>query len=250
MINSRTRICLPQLIRWLALTALILVACQDPTPEPESSLPLPSPGISVIKSNKTTAEPVLTEEVANLLIATAAVDPGEPPSYVEGSSGEELVPFTGAQIIYYEIEGSSEQELRAQLDEMGPVDSSGYKGDALTEWEVSWNWPGYGSGDCDLSQAEVTYTVKVLFPRWNPPEDASNNLILKWFNYTYRLAKHEQGHVDYVVENYGIVNDAIQEATCETADEAALAALEPLHAFDLEYDRQTGHGTTQGARFP
>ena len=155
-----------------------------------------------------------------------------------------------AEISYYDIEGTTEEELRAQLDEMGPVDSSGYKGDALAEWNISWNWPGYGSGDCDLSQAEVSYEVKVLFPRWNPPEDASNNLVLKWFNYTYRLTKHEQGHVDFVVGNYGDVLEAIQGANCETADAAAETAVEQFRAFDLEYDRQTDHGATQGARFP
>jgi predicted secreted Zn-dependent protease len=189
------------------------------------------------------------EENENSLIATIAVDPVEVPTYVQGSSGDELVPLQ-AKIIYYDIEGATEEELRAQLDQLGPVDSSGYKGDALAEWFISWNWPGYGTDNCDLSQAEVSYTVKVIFPHWTPPEDASNNLVIKWFNYTYNLAKHEQGHVDYVVTNYQIVGEAIKGATCETADAAAEAALEPLRAFDLEYDRQTGHGQTQGARFP
>jgi predicted secreted Zn-dependent protease len=161
-----------------------------------------------------------------------------------------LVPIPEATIIYYDIEGATEGELRDQLNELGPVDSSGYKGDAVTEWHISWDWPGFGSEDCNLSEADVSYTVEVLFPRWTAPDDASNNLVIKWFNYTYKLAKHEKGHVDYVVDNYQIVLEAIKGATCETADAAAEAALEPLRAFDLEYDSQTGHGATQGARFP
>ena len=161
-----------------------------------------------------------------------------------------MVRIPEATIVYYEIGGSTENELRAQLDELGPVDFSGYKGDAVTEWYISWYWPGYGSEDCNLSEAEVSYTVKVIFPRWTPPADAPNNLVIKWFNYTYKLAKHEKGHVDYVVANYQIVLEAIKGATCETADAAAETALEPLRAFDLEYDLQTGHGATQGARFP
>lgn len=161
-----------------------------------------------------------------------------------------MVPMPEAEIVYYDIEGVTEEELRAQLDELGPVDSSGYKGDALVEWFISRDWPGYGTDNCDLSQAQVSYTVEVIFPRWKPPEDAPNNLVIKWFNYTYRLAKHEKGHVDNLMENYQIVLEAIKGATCETADAAAEDALELLRAFDLEYDRQTGHGATQGARFP
>jgi predicted secreted Zn-dependent protease len=204
----------------------------------------------VLQSEPTSTESAAQDDIPNSLIATLAADPGEDITYVQGTSGDELVPIPEAKIIYYDIEGVTEEELRAQLDELGPIDSSGYKGDALAEWLVSWNWPGYGSDNCDLSEAEVSYTVEVIFPRWMPPEDAPNNLIIKWFNYTYRLAKHEKGHVDYVVANYQSVLEAIKDATCETADRAAESALDPLRAFDLEYDRQTGHGATQGARFP
>lgn len=238
------------IIGLLSLMALVMTACQEPTLEPANSSPLPSPGISVIQSEPTPLAPTSEGDNADSLIATIAADPVQVPTYVQGTSGEKLVPLEGARIVYYNIEGATEEELRAQLDELGPVDPSGYKGDAVTDWQISWTWPGYGSDDCDLSEAEVSYTVKVIFPRWIPPEDVPNNLVITWFNYTYRLAKHEKGHVDYVVENYEIVLDAIKGATCETADASAEAALEPIRAFDLEYDRQTGHGATQGARFP
>ena len=235
-------------LRLISLLVLVLVACQGPTPQQAESTPLPSPGISVVQSEPTSRE-TGGEDNANSLLATIASDPVELPTYVQGTSGEELV-LLQAETVYYDIEGISEEELRAQMDELGPVDSSGYKGDALAEWFISWKWPGYGTDDCDLSKAEVSYNVEVIFPRWIPPEDASNNLIIKWFNYTYKLAKHEQGHVDFVVDNYQIVKEAIQGATCETAEEEAQVAIETFRDFDLEYDRQTGHGATQGARFP
>jgi predicted secreted Zn-dependent protease len=239
-----------RLIFLLVLIVLVLIACQGQAPEPAASTPLPSPGISIVQTDPTATISTSQGNTANSLIATIAAEPGEAPPYVQGSSGDELVPIPEATIVYYEIEGRTEEELRAELDELGPVDSSGYKGDALAEWFISWNWPGYGSDDCDLSAADVSYRVKVIYPRWTPPTNASSNLAIKWFNYTYKLAKHEKGHVDYVVANYQIVLEAIKGATCETADAAAEAALEPLRAFDLEYDRQTGHGETQGARFP
>ncbi|UCF29272.1 MAG: DUF922 domain-containing protein [Chloroflexota bacterium] len=239
-----------RLLTLMVLMVLVLIACQGSNLEPAKPTPLPSPGIFIIESKPTSTEPAAQEDGMNSLIATVAADPGEVPQFVQGSSGDELVLMPEAKIIYYDIEGATEEELRAQLDELGPVDSSGYKGDALAEWTIFWTWPGYGTENCDLSQAEVSYTVEVIFPLWTPPDDAPNNLVIKWFNYTYKLAKHEKGHVDYVAANYQIVLEAIKEATCETADAAAEAAVEPLREFDLEYDRQTGHGATQGARFP
>lgn len=225
------------------------VACQGPSPELGNSIALPSPGVSVFRSEPTFTEPA-AQNITKNLVATIAAESPEAPLYVQGKSGDELVQIPEATIVYYEIEGFSETDLRAQLDELGPVDFSGFKSDAATEWYISWDWPGIGSDICSLNEAVVSYEVKIIFPSWRPPEDAPNNLIIKWFNYTYKLAKHEKGHVEYLVANYHTVLDAIKGATCETADAAAEAALEPLRAFDLEYDRQTGHGATQGARFP
>ncbi len=229
--------------------SLVLMACQGPTPEYANSTPLPSPCVSVVQ-----AEPISTESAAQdeakHLIATIAGESPEAPPYVLGSSGDELVQIPEATIMYYEIEGSSETDLRAQMDEFGPVDFSGFKSDAVTEWYIFWDWPGFGSDGCSLNEAVVSYKVKIIFPHWMPPAGAPNNLLVKWFNYTYKLANHEKGHVDHLVANYQSVLDAIKGATCGSADTAAKAALELLRAFDLEYDRQTEHGAIQGARFP
>lgn len=233
----------------LIVIALISMACQGPTPGLANSTTLPSPGVSVVRSEPTSTEST-AQDTAKQHIATIAAESPEAPPYVQGSSGDELVQIPEATIVYYEIEGSNESDLRAQMDELGPVDYSGFKSDAATEWYVSWDWPGFRSDNCSLDEAVVSYEVKIIFPRWTPTEDAPNNLIVKWFNYTYKLAKHEKSHADYLVANYQSVLDAIKGATCETADAVAEAALEPLRAFDLEYDRQTGHGATQGARFP
>jgi len=162
---------------------------------------------------------------------------------------EEIV-IPHATITYYDIFGSTESELRAQLDVLGPVDYQGYKGDANTKWFIGWNWPGYGSSSCDLSQASVSYEIEVTLPRWQPPAEASPALVAKWAAYIHALAEHEKGHVDNIVNSYPTVADAIMQATCDTADAAASAALDPIRQRDADYDNETSHGATQGARFP
>lgn len=160
------------------------------------------------------------------------------------------VDIPNASVIYYDISGSTESELRAQLDALGPVGYDGYKGDASTEWFIHWSWPGYGTSTCDLSAAEISYEIKVVFPRWTPNENASPDLISKWANYTKLLAEHEKGHVDSVLENFPAVVEAIKGATCETADAVGTELLEQIRKFDVDYDASTHHGASQGARFP
>lgn len=157
-----------------------------------------------------------------------------------------------AQIIYYDVTGSTADQIRASMDRLRPKDP--YDGnrpvDAYTDWHISWTWPGYGTEDCDLSAADITYRISVTLPRWKAPADISPELPGKWERYIQSLTVHEKGHVDNLVSQYPGVLTAIQNATCSTAEAAAQEALQPLREFDSSYDRETNHGATQGATFP
>jgi predicted secreted Zn-dependent protease len=184
-------------------------------------------------------------------IIPAAVEPVQVlPSPSAAPEIIEPVDIPNANVIYYDISGSTEDELRAQLNTLGPVGYDGYKGDAATEWFIRWNWPGYGTSSCDLSAAEISYDIKVIFPRWTPNENSSPELISKWASYTKLLAEHEKGHVDSVLENFPSVVEAIKAATCETADAVGTELLGKIRQFDVDYDAATRHGATQGAIFP
>jgi predicted secreted Zn-dependent protease len=178
------------------------------------------------------------------------------PAGIPAQTGTLPVPTAGpvsipnAELVYYEISGSTAGELRAQLDSLGPRGYDGYNGDATTNWTIHWNWPGYGTGQCDLSAAVVTDDIQVILPHWNPPAGASPELVAKWNEYIRRLVEHEKGHADFVVASLPAVAEAIHAATCDTAESAAQAALVPIRQQDVDYDAATQHGATQGARFP
>ncbi len=155
-----------------------------------------------------------------------------------------------AKMIYYDISGSTETELRESLDALAPVGPDNYRGDALTTWYIRWTWDGYGTEDCDLRSATSTCDIKVTLPRWNPPQDASPALIEKWNRYILALAGHEKGHVDNVIANLPNVIDAIHRATCPTAEDRAQDILSGIRQNDIGLDATTNHGETQGAKFP
>jgi len=54
----------------------------------------------------------------------------------------------------------------------------------------------------------------------------------------------------YALDHLDDVKKAVMSATCDTANQAAMSALSVINRHDMEYDRLTRHGATQGARFP
>jgi predicted secreted Zn-dependent protease len=155
------------------------------------------------------------------------------------------VAFPNATPEFYDVGGSNADEIRVHMNARR---SGSY--DAFTKWSVRWNWPGYGTANCRLQDAEVSYDITVTFPRWTPTEQATPELIATWNGYLHALALHESDHVVNVVSHYPAVIAAIKNSTCLTAETAAQAVLQQMRDFDWQYDADTDHGRTQGARFP
>jgi predicted secreted Zn-dependent protease len=161
-----------------------------------------------------------------------------------------IVDIQNASITYYDISGSTGQEMRTQLDRSAPVAPDGYRGDATTIWNIYWTWDGYGTEDCDLETVKTTYDIQVTMPRWTPPKDASPELVEEWNRYILALTEHEQVHVDHVIAGIPGVINAIRNASCGTAESEAQAVLDDIRQKDDEYDATTNHGAAQGAVFP
>ncbi|MHB8119788.1 MAG: DUF922 domain-containing protein [Methanothrix sp.] len=158
--------------------------------------------------------------------------------------------FPDAAVSYYDITGSTAEELRSRLNILRPSDPNGHRYDAVTLWSINWNWPGRGSILCRLDKATVSYKIKVVFPRWISPKNTSSELVTKWGNYICALAEHERGHVNIFINNHHLVANAIKNANYYTADSAAHVVIGHLKQLDAEYDAITDHGASQGARFP
>jgi len=155
---------------------------------------------------------------------------------------------------HYTIGGSTEAELRAEMNRRGP-----YGGDAYARWFVHWSYPTEAvSNACDTGPIEVSVSVEYMLPEWTPPVNADRALIDKWNRYVAALQLHEDGHRDFGI---GAAKDVLLALgalppypTCDdlnrAANTAANAVLDRYRVQELAYDRTTSHGATQGARFP
>jgi predicted secreted Zn-dependent protease len=185
---------------------------------------------------------------AETAIQTAPTAPTPEATATPTITSDQTIP--NATMVYYDVTGATAQEVRTQLNLLGPLSKDGRRYDAMTEWFISWNWPGYGTSPCNLNAVTVSYDMKVEFPHWVEPANPDPGLVGQWTAYMSALALHEKGHVDYLVDHYQAVATAVKRATCGTADAAATAALQPIRQHDIDYDAATRHGATQGATFP
>ena len=80
----------------------------------------------------------------------------------------------------------------------------------------------------------------------------------QWARYIAALELHEQGHRRHGVDAANEVDRAIAamppagscDALGKNANALGMSILRKYNQLDLDYDRDTGHGATQGARFP
>lgn len=136
------------------------------------------------------------------------------------------------QVICYDVQGSTEAELSISLGELSPVAPD----KVSANWAVAWNWPGYGTNDCELTAATVTLTEMVgTMPRWAPPTGASPQLVAKWNQYIRYSASWVQVYTDYVTANYQGVQTAIQNATCSTAEAEAQRTVDEISKLAGQY---------------
>ncbi len=105
-----------------------------------------------------------------------------------------------------------------------------------------------------VSSVHVTYTL----PRWADRNAAPLRLRERWDRYIESLAAHERGHGAIAQRVADLIQEAlvgrISGSGCDSLTAEAGSVVEEImlrgETMQREYDRATGHGSAQGARFP
>ena len=96
----------------------------------------------------------------------------------------------------------------------------------------------------------MTFEALVTLPRLVDPDTLDEDARARWNAFSSAIARHEAGHARRAWAAVPTVRRAILAAPCDDADAAGRAALRPVQAAQLAYDRATRYGAAQGARFP
>ena len=168
-------------------------------------------------------------------------------------------PSVEVTVKYYDVRGASADELRQQMNRLGIrwKDENTY--DAYTGWDIRWRYTYEKSESrCSISSVRTSVDISYQYPRWSNPHSASAALKKRWELFIRALTKHEQGHGKIGVDSANEIEQSIAELrsrrTCATLGKAANAVghqiLDKYRSIEVDYDRRTRHGATQGAKFP
>jgi predicted secreted Zn-dependent protease len=155
----------------------------------------------------------------------------------------------------YPVQVAPGQTLRQALQAATPIVVDGRRFHGYTRWDVRWNyrWWREASGRCRITEVTTRLTTEVQLPQLRgatPPQQASFDRYLR------ALSQHEQGHVQVGRDAAQAIDQGIARlpaaADCATlerqADALGRRLLQEHVEREKQYDRDTGHGTSQGAR--
>ncbi|MDX2242889.1 MAG: DUF922 domain-containing Zn-dependent protease [Leptolyngbyaceae cyanobacterium bins.302] len=182
------------------------------------------------------------------------------PLTLQSRTNSSLEPIVNIRYRYYPIAGTTASELRSQMAAKGPRDQlEGRRYDANVDWAVNWSFrQGMSQGQCAIRSTKTRITVTYTLPQWDAPAHAERSLVAEWNQYMTALQLHEDGHKEHGVEaGRGVLQTLAHlpaASSCQEleskAQAAAQAVIKAYNQKDLEYDRTTRHGYTQGAVFP
>lgn len=161
------------------------------------------------------------------------------------------------QIVYYDVEGATAAELGASMSVQSPSKARP-KFFGVTEWEVNaeYRWVERPTG-CRIEDTVIRLLVRTHLPRWRPRGAVDPALRRAWGDFVRYLDVHEAHHRTLIGETGEALRwrlVSLREPTCATIEAAADRVIEAALGDGQEkneaYDRETGHGQTQGAVWP
>ena len=160
---------------------------------------------------------------------------------------------------YYEIRGTTAEKLRQEMNLSGPLDKDEKRYDAETKWHVSWKyWFGKSRYECWINRVTTEVEVTFTMPRWKRSKKMSKELEQQWRSYMEVLQEHENGHKNFGINAAREIERRLTSlgsmrscnALENTANSIANQIIDKYIKIEIEYDRRTDHGRTQGAVFP
>lgn len=179
----------------------------------------------------------------------------------------------------YDVHGNTTQDLIFDLKDnpVGPKDSWGHRGAAITLCQVRFSLKGEQNMRGKPARCSCTAQVKeilldskieITMPRWVERKNASSDCQDKWDIFLEATRHHEKGHVDICKEGVETIKKRLDKASgekvkksareCEAACKSAWGELKnkmeqiykknfnKLQQRQIDYDKKTQHGQTQG----
>lgn len=156
--------------------------------------------------------------------------------------------------ILYTVTGDTEFEILASLRAQAKASGKEYFAEvhSALRWHAEYTTPG--AGGCRMARLAIQAVTRTTLPHWTPSPRAPAALRRKWQAFIAAGRVHEKGHHDNAVRAARETGEALRGLRAEDCPALTREAQRQVDAIEQrykaineEYDRQTGHGKTQGA---
>jgi predicted secreted Zn-dependent protease len=154
----------------------------------------------------------------------------------------------------YDVKAEGGKSLAAMLNDASPFRGDGRVLYAYTTWHIAWNYrytqsPG---SRCGIQSVRTVLTVTITLPAPTDPTILSS---VQFTKLIAALRMHEQGHYTIARNAASDVDRGIaalaQADSCPQlgtrANDFGTKVIDDAKQVELQYDRDTQHGKTQGA---
>ena len=160
----------------------------------------------------------------------------------------------------YPVSGATRRDVLLDMERKGPAsDDLGPRlGIHLSQWQYGYEYELDPARErCRLTEARVLLRSVIVTPRWVNVAAAPDEASRGWRTFLEALRLHEEGHRNRAKAQgvflwQGLLG--LEAATCEDLGRRVRATAERVieegRAEQRAYDRETGHGLSQGARWP
>jgi predicted secreted Zn-dependent protease len=155
----------------------------------------------------------------------------------------------------YPVRALPGETLRKALNAATPITVDGQRFHGYTRWNVRWTfrWWREASGSCAITEVTTRLRTEVQLPELRSGTPAQQAVFDR---YLRALSHHEEGHVRFGRDAAQAIDQGIAALPaapdCATLERQANALGHRLlreHAErEKQYDRDTRHGASQGAR--
>ena len=156
----------------------------------------------------------------------------------------------GVQLEFYEVSGLSEEDLYQSLLVNGPKDSFGEARDAAFSWKFETSHDTVRSTSTLVEELASGGALsdhlktKLTLPCFKGMLNASYDLKISWIKFLDRVIAHEARHAIHFFRALPKLEYAISSRD----EDLFWTEIASLKRQDREYDHQTRHGASEGAR--
>lgn len=156
-------------------------------------------------------------------------------------------------IQYYDIQGTTADELYSQLYNLGDKVEDVRIALASNQPFITIDgFPRFVDNKCAPGDIDINVRIVFTYPRWVNQSDAPADLVNKWNNFFAGVQTHENGHKNITMVSANEIKDAINSMNPVSCDEfnnkmneIAQPILDQINGKQEQYDNDTNHGETQ-----